>query len=71
MGQYGKLKPGYLTSEFWITILSSVSGILVALEVVSVEQLDSVWGIVMAIGSGLGYSISRGIAKSNPNSVRG
>lgn len=69
-GKYGKLKPGYLTSEFWVAIISGMGGILVALEVVQPEHLESFWGIVLAVASGLGYSISRGIAKGNPSPGR-
>jgi len=71
MGQYGKLKPGWKTTEFWVSILSGLAGIAVALELISHEQLDAFWGLVMTVGSAMGYSISRGIAKTNPNGLRG
>ena len=42
-------KPGYLTTEFWATILNAVAMFIVALGVVSQEQVDQVIGLIIAL----------------------
>jgi hypothetical protein len=64
------MKPGYKTTEFWVSIVIAVSGVLVAMGVITPEQqagigegLNTAIGGIMTVLSSLGYSISRGIAK--------
>lgn len=57
------LKEGWRTTEFWVSIITLVSGLLVALGVLEAEQVDKVIGFVAAVLAGLGYSVSRGLAK--------
>lgn len=54
-------KPGILTSEFWISI---ISGLYLALNATGIlEQVPNRWSAVgMAVITAL-YSVSRGIAK--------
>jgi len=50
-------KPGYLTTEFWLTIAALAAGVV--LVVVGSEDMGK-WIISTAIP---GYAISRGVAK--------
>ena len=57
-------KPGYKTTEFWLSTLAAIVGLIVASGVVP----DGGFGaqIIGAVVSGLaalGYSVSRGLAK--------
>ena len=65
------IKPGYKTTEFWLTLIPYVVGILMAFGVLSVDQAEAIkQGSTQIIGglftvlSALGYSVSRGLAKS-------
>ena len=56
-------RPGWKTSEFWVTV-----GIVALNHITRVTgALPGVWGMVASIAvdalSGLGYNVSRGIAK--------
>jgi hypothetical protein len=58
-------KPGYKTTEFWLSTAATLCGILLASGVI--PDGGTAARIVGAIVSGLaalGYSISRGMAKS-------
>lgn len=70
-------KPGYKTTEFWLAIVAQVIGLLSILGVFTPEQAavvnDAViklGGLIIMSAGAFGYSIGRGIAKSNvdPNS---
>ena len=62
------LRPGYLTTEFWLTVLIDMLGVL---------QYAHVWALVpkadmafvMAVVTGL-YSLARGWAKNGAGFVR-
>lgn len=63
-------KPGYKTTEFWVTAVAQVIGILALFGVIEPakanilsDALVQVVGGLMAALSALGYSISRGQAK--------
>ncbi len=65
-------KPGYKTTEFWVTVVCQILGILALAGVISPEQntalADGVSQIVGAVVTALatfGYSISRGLAKKS------
>ncbi len=57
-------KPGYKTTEFWLTVASQIVGVLLVSGVVAE---DSPWSKVIGMAamalSGMGYSVSRGAAK--------
>lgn len=64
------MKQGYKTTEFWITILVQVVGILATTGVFTPEQstvlqkaVPQIAGIVAMVAAAFGYSISRGVAK--------
>ena len=58
------MKPGYKTTEFWMTALAAVVGLLMTSEMF-ID--DSVWakglGLVAAGLASAGYAVSRGMAK--------
>jgi len=61
------VKPGYLTTEFWLTLLAQLIGILYQAGMI---HDGTVFGkiialVVMAL-SAAGYAVSRGLAKGNP-----
>lgn len=54
-------KPGWITSEFWVTVLPLVGVfLLMALGRITVEQAVSLWPLLLSGGV---YSVGRGIAK--------
>jgi len=56
------MKPGYKTTEFWVTVLTAVGALIAALA----DQLPPKYAALgAAISSGL-YAISRGLAKVYP-----
>lgn len=58
------MKPGYKTTEFWLSSLATVIGILAASGViVEGSQLNQIVGLAASVLASLGYSISRGMAK--------
>lgn len=76
------MKQGYKTTEFWVTLVSQVVGILLLTGVVTPEQSEvlgiaagkgggianEVIGIITMVGSAFGYNVSRGLAKKEvPN----
>lgn len=55
-------KPGYLTTEFWLTVLT---GGITALNATGVmNQIPNKWAAIATAIIGAAYSISRGQAKS-------
>lgn len=67
-------KPGYHTTEFWVTVLCQLVGLLAFVSPtfitteqanVLVQAITQLGGIVAMIASAFGYSLSRGIAKKN------
>ena len=60
------MKPGYKTTECWLTSAAALLGLLFASGVISDgSQIDKVLGMAATVLSGMGYSISRGISKHN------
>jgi hypothetical protein len=59
-------KPGYKTTEFWLSTAAIVIGLLYAAGVVAPEGTDAL-SKAIAFGAtalaALGYSVSRGLAK--------
>ena len=61
-------KPGWKTTEFWLTALCTLCGLLYASGVVSVEGSDATSKAVALIASvlaAMGYSVSRAKVKAD------
>lgn len=59
-------KPGWKTTEFWLTAAAALLGLAWASGFVPVDStLDRVLGLVASALASLGYSVSRGLAKKN------
>ena len=58
------VKPGYKTTEFWMTALATVVGLVAASGVVPDESgLSKLLGLALLGLSQMGYNVSRGLAK--------
>ena len=60
-------KPGWQTTEFWVSLLTIFSGVLTSLfggDVGGGQATTTAGGLATAAGA-LGYAISRGLAKGN------
>lgn len=57
------MKPGYLTTEFWLTVLVGVLTNLGTIEVP--DKYKWVVSLLLVVG----YAISRGLAKFGPNTA--
>jgi len=62
------MKPGYKTTEYWMSVATALVGLMVALGVLEPEGADSpallkIVGGGMAGVASLGYSLARGLAK--------
>ena len=53
------LKPGYKTTEFWVTTLASVAALIAALA----DKLPPRYAVFASMASQGAYALSRGIAK--------
>jgi hypothetical protein len=59
-----EIKPGYKTTEFWLSSVAALVGILVASGAVADgTPLAKVVALITTTLTAMGYSISRGIAK--------
>ena len=63
------VKPGYKTTEFWMTVFAQLAGIVLASGAVSDGgMVDKIMGMCVAVLSQMGYQVSRGLAKGRePN----
>ena len=60
------MKDGYKTTEFWLTAVASILGLLFASGVISEgSQVDKMLGMASTVLAGMGYSVSRGLAQKN------
>lgn len=58
------MKPGYQTTEFWLTVVSKAFGLaLIIIGVRNNEQNLTALGTAMISGGAIGYGVSRGLAK--------
>ena len=63
------MKPGYKTTEFWLTVASNILGLLYASGVITDGgTIGKIIGVAAMILATLGYNVSRGIAKSGQQS---
>lgn len=57
-------KPGYKTTEFWLSTIAVLIGLAYGSGLVSEgSQADKIVGFIAAALASLGYSVSRGLAK--------
>lgn len=58
------IKPGYKTTEFWLSSITAIVGILFASDVFPAESDGAkILGILASVLATVGYTVSRGIAK--------
>ena len=58
-------KPGIKTTEFWFSTIAAVLGILFASGAIAEgSSLDKIMGMAATVMAGLGYTVSRGLAKT-------
>ena len=66
MSENNNVKAGYLTTEFWITVVVALGSLLWGAGILDPEgagTANKVFGLVVSGLSAVGYTISRGLAK--------
>ena len=66
MANKNEVKPGWKTTEFWITVVVAASSLLWGANVLDPEgagTANKVFGFVVAALGTVGYTVSRGLAK--------
>ena len=61
-----ELKPGWKTTEFWLTVVVTLCSLLWGADVLDPESVgtaNKVFGFVVAALGAVGYTVSRGLAK--------
>ena len=61
-----EVKPGWKTTEFWVTVSVTVCSLAWGAGVVDPEgasSADKIFGFVCSAAAAMGYTISRGLAK--------
>ncbi len=61
-------KPGIKTTEFWLSAIAVLLGVLISAGLVDPEgtsEMDQIAGVIVAGLGSAGYAVSRGKAKSN------
>jgi uncharacterized protein HemX len=58
-----KDRPGYRTTEFWLSTLAAIVGVILASGLVETSPIMKVAGMAAAVLSAMGYSVSRGMTK--------
>ncbi len=59
------MKPGYKTTEFWLTVAASIVGLVLASGIFPAEgEIVKIVGLAAMVLASLGYSQSRGQAKA-------
>lgn len=56
------MKPGYKTTEFWVTVLTAVGIVVAALA----DALPPKWATVAVAVATAAYNVARGLSKINP-----
>lgn len=54
------MKPGIKTTEFWLTVATSIGAALAA----AADALPDQWAVIAVTVSNVAYAISRGISKA-------
>jgi hypothetical protein len=58
------MKPGYKTTEFWLSLAAMIVGAALASGVFETDSGgDRILGLAATVLASLGYTVSRGIAK--------
>ena len=58
------MKPGWKTTEFWLSLIAAVVGVLAANgNLDPSSSLAKIVGIAAVVLAAMGYTVSRGIAK--------
>lgn len=69
MSTNAKTKPGFKTTEFWLSLLAALMGFLMASGIMDTAPEGSVWpkvvGGIMAVLAALGYTASRAKVKAD------
>jgi len=59
-----EVKPGYKTTEFWITVVAVITGLLAASGLIAEGTAGAkVIGVIIEALAAMGYTIGRSIAK--------
>lgn len=59
------MKPGYKTTEFWLTLVASLVGLALASGLIPVEsEMFKIVGLAGSVLTSMGYQVSRGTAKA-------
>src|SRR3954453_19226386 len=61
-------RPGFITSEFWLTLIGFVA---LAILAYASDALGVRWGMGMAVAILVAYIVSRGIAKAGSSDIIG
>jgi hypothetical protein len=60
------MKPGYKTTEFWLSLAAILIGVLISSDVIPVEHpIAKLLGIAASVLGALGYQVSRSLAKAS------
>lgn len=57
------MKPGFRTTEFWLTLAAMVVGSIYASGAVESDSALRILGLVSGVLGALGYTVSRGMVK--------
>lgn len=58
------VKPGYKTTEFWLTAVATLVGLVMAADIIPSDGMwPKITGLVVAMLTSMGYNVSRSIAK--------
>lgn len=61
-------KPGYKTTEFWLTVAALVVGVLLGADVFPIDSpAVKILGMASSILGVLGYQVQRGLVKASGN----
>jgi hypothetical protein len=59
------VKPGYQTTEFWLTTAATLVGLMIASGIIPTSGIwPQIVGVVSSVLSSLGYSIGRSLVKA-------
>jgi uncharacterized membrane protein len=58
-------KPGYKTTEFWVTILTTIIGLGYSLAVYDKDTTDALLGVVVVAATTISYMFSRTSIKNH------
>ena len=59
-------RPGFITSEFWLTLIGVAAMMILAF---AVDEVGDRWGLTLATAILVAYILSRGIAKAGSSDI--